>query len=311
MRKNPFSLYDFLGYVFPGALTILIVYFFSENTEIEGSMGLYHSAVSFLSKFNTNGSWLEETIILTLGSYIVGHLVAYLSSLTIEQYAIWVYDYPSKFLLDDVPNWHFLRAYNEPGRSKWVKLSWRCTIAIVLLPITICTVVIGKWLKVKYFFIKKLDSHLISAINSNKMRLAQYLGVDLDENSDYHRIIYHYEYEHLNHHAIKLDNYVALYGFLRSITFICNCVFMWLFCWYACPSFRYFNDHTPNCKLVLLLCIIALVTYLFFMGFMKFYRRYTLESFMCLVVDTSYKKSEPADLNYPNIIYTNSTNQNL
>lgn len=311
MRKNPFSLYDFLGYVFPGALTILIVYFFTDNTEIKGSMNLYHHAVSFLSKFHTNGSWLEETIILTLASYIVGHLVAYLSSITIEQYAIWVYDYPSRFLLNDIPSWHFWTAYSEYGRHKIIKILWRCAIAIFVLPITLCTLIIGKILRVKYFFIKKLDSHLISAINDNKIRLAQYLGVNLDMNSDFHRIIYHYEYEHLNRHSIKLDNYVALYGFLRSITFICNCVFMWLFGWYACPSFRYFNDYTPNWKFVLLLCIMAFATYLFFMGFMKFYLRFTLESFMCLVVDTSYKKSEPTEFKYSNMTDTNSMNQDL
>jgi hypothetical protein len=50
---------------------------------------------------------LENTIILTIASYVVGHFVAYLSSITVEKLAIWSYGYPSYFLLyEDCPGFY-------------------------------------------------------------------------------------------------------------------------------------------------------------------------------------------------------------
>ncbi|MDO4671610.1 MAG: hypothetical protein Q4A76_01675, partial [Porphyromonadaceae bacterium] len=44
-----------------------------------------------------------------------------------------------------------------------------------------------------------------------------------------------------------------------------------------------------NRRLFLLLVSVMILTYIFFMGFMKFNRRFTLEGFMCLLIDKSYR----------------------
>lgn len=99
MRKNPFSLYDFLGYVFPGLMAIFTICFFYETKEITGVSSLFYNLLDFVRSLGgENRSWIEDTIILTIASYVTGHFIAYLSSLTVEQFAIWIYDYPSVFL---------------------------------------------------------------------------------------------------------------------------------------------------------------------------------------------------------------------
>lgn len=117
--------------------------------------------------------------------------------------------------------------------------------------------------------------------------LQSYLNIQVVNNSnmDFHRVVYHYEYEHQKNHAIKMDNYVALYGFLRAVTLIFNCLFIYLL-FIAISTID--CDASIDWKVVRLLSFMLLLSYLFFMGFMKFYRRFTLESFMCLVIDKSY-----------------------
>ena len=46
---------------------------------------------------------------------------------------------------------------------------------------------------------------------------------------DIHRIVMHFVYEHCQQHIAKYDNYVALYGFLRSITLIFNLSFLYFY----------------------------------------------------------------------------------
>ena len=54
MEKNPFSIYDFFGYLFPGMLTLLIIIhitFLKEGASISD----YFSIVSFMHNLQLNG----------------------------------------------------------------------------------------------------------------------------------------------------------------------------------------------------------------------------------------------------------------
>lgn len=94
MLKNPFSFYDFLGYLFPGLICVIflkVVFSMDEQITID----------TLLNKGNfTSFSW-KDTVQYTVLAYVVGHLVSYFSSLTIEPYLIWSYGYPSVFLLKE------------------------------------------------------------------------------------------------------------------------------------------------------------------------------------------------------------------
>ena len=100
-----------------------------------------------------------------------------------------------------------------------------------------------------------------------------------DDEIDYHRIIYHYVYEVKSAHQVKMDNYVALYDFMRSMTLIMNLTFLY--------AVYYINTNSVELLWIGVWMLIStmLLSYLFFMAFMKFYRRFTLEVMMCLVTD--------------------------
>lgn len=99
MEKNPFSFYDFLGYLFPGMLTLLIVIHITYLKE-PSSISDYFSIAGFMHTFKNELSieWWKSTLILIILSYICGQIIAYLSSVTIEYFANKLYKYPSYYL---------------------------------------------------------------------------------------------------------------------------------------------------------------------------------------------------------------------
>lgn len=321
MKQNPFSLYDFLGYVFPGALALMLIVFFNYlsshlNPDTNPSLySIFTEAIKFLKSQNKVGNLgiIEETVILTIAAYIMGHIVAYMSSLTVEKFSILVYGYPSEFLMLKVDPYKFLKinpenreatnigndnqngvensANTRPEKLNWweltVEYAWRLIICLFLFPISLCTVLLGYVFRMNKFLIKPLDKILTSTISNNIEKLKESLGISPDDKGDFHRIIYHYEYEHQSNHITKLDNYVALYGFLRALTFIANCSTLWITIKYVIPTIKL--EREPDCHLILLFIVCIGITYVFFMAFMKFYRRFTLEGLMCLVIDDSFK----------------------
>lgn len=124
---------------------------------------------------------------------------------------------------------------------------------------------------------------------SKANRLIQQLGIDKLEDSkkydegkgndfDFHRIITHYVYENSKHHQAKMSNYVALYGFLRTLSLIFNLLAIYFSIRIIC-----FLDFNLNNGIILF--TLTGISYLSFMAFMKFYRRYTLEGLMIIVID--------------------------
>jgi hypothetical protein len=88
-----FSAYDFPGYLMPGALLILL---------FDASYA-YHAApatfdyTALLARYSSKEIGLIFPFIII--SYIAGHIVSFLSAVSVERYAIWVYGHPSKYLM--------------------------------------------------------------------------------------------------------------------------------------------------------------------------------------------------------------------
>ena len=147
----------------------------------------------------------------------------------------------------------------------------------------------------------------------------------------------HYVYETCQQHIAKYDNYVALYGFLRSLTLIFNLAFLYAVCrimdsldfaaFFNCWSLLIgvfvavivflFAGEKRNVSLLnrclcaisamvvvqfvtlILICLpensigeilqmlaLFVLTYWSYLGYTKFYRRFTLENLMSLLVCT-------------------------
>jgi hypothetical protein len=276
IKQNPFSVYDFLGYLIPGSLVIyayLIVDYLKNQTHFD--------VQDFIDNFSNVK--LEGVFFFIIISYTIGHLISFASSITIEKYANWRYSYPSKYLLEIGHKGYW------KSSSNWKDVVWRLVMIIILFPCVIFDWIFGQLLGFKRFYKKSVDDFLKDMIESKANRLLNKIGLDkLEEpqkydngkgnDFDFHRIISHYAYENSKRHQGKMSNYVALYGFLRTLSLIFNILAIYFF-------FRVYCFLEFNLINGLILFILTGLSYLSFMAFMKFYRRYTLEGFMIIVID--------------------------
>jgi hypothetical protein len=93
VERLPFTVYDVLGYFVPGLLLLIGILHFSPwmpSTEDR------HFA--FLT-----GSFAGQAVAVALAiaaAYTVGHIVSLLAGKTIEAIVVWIFDYPSQYLLE-------------------------------------------------------------------------------------------------------------------------------------------------------------------------------------------------------------------
>lgn len=115
MNQNPFSLYDFLGYLIPGLLFVTVLKYYSATTN---SITLVDEVLIFFHDIQRDTRYIniqniESNLIAIVASYTIGHLINFVSSITIERYSNWMYGYPSKFLLGYEKEGYFLRLKSE------------------------------------------------------------------------------------------------------------------------------------------------------------------------------------------------------
>ena len=96
----------------------------------------------------------------------------------------------------------------------------------------------------------------------------------------------HYVYLNIPNSQRKTDNYIALYGFLRTMTLIlclfANFLFIKLLITIDCNA-------AIDWAGIIKMATIFLFCNILFMGFVKFYRRFTLENYMALLTEIEKK----------------------
>ena len=266
IEQNPFSLYDFLGYFIPGSLLMYIIYFinFWDDNKIIDKV---------LSKLKTGDfdSYLPFIIL----AYVSGHLISFLSSYSIERFCLWRYSYPFRFLMDFKHEGYINIEVQKSGT-----ILKRILLYIIILPIGIWDSILGLVFNMRYLrnrkfskqtrdiVVRRLNTFVKKELNSNE-------EIDI-EDPDNFSLIYHYTLERSNNHLNKFNNYVALYGFSRSISFL----FVFVF-WYA--VIQTVSNNYWSWSMISFFIAISILSYLFFLGFCKFYRRYSIEVIMTFV----------------------------
>lgn len=276
IKQNPFSLYDFLGYLMPGALFIYICLAIYWHIDPNISIKLN------LEEFS-NFKRLEIYLPFIVIAYICGHLLSFCSSATVETYANLINGYPSKYLLGLVH-----RGYLNSSGKSFIKKVFAVLLWVFLFPIAIYDCFFGTFLGLRKVFVKPLD-HLLRATIRKRIEdlIRSHAGILNKEDYgkarsvDFFRYIYHFAVENAPSHLPKMQNYVALYGFLRTMTFI----FVLLFWAQVLHIFIVFN-----CLYTSFIAITSVITYLFYLAFFKFMRRFTLETLMAMAV--TYKPEE-------------------
>ena len=93
IEKNPFSLYDFLGYFIPGAMTLILIFIVykggndilnNQTFDISNFWNIHTctNLVEIISKSVYNKGVV--LVVFILASYILGSLISYLSAITVE-----------------------------------------------------------------------------------------------------------------------------------------------------------------------------------------------------------------------------------
>jgi hypothetical protein len=266
MKQNPFSLYDFLGYLIPGAVF---------GYSIVGFWGL---SVKALTPAQTIHHYLgfdrpELYVLLTIMAYVVGHLLSFLSSVTVERYALRQCGYPSHYLLG-LPTGAYKKT--EPARQSIRVI--RVAIDCFLLPISLSEQVFSK-LGARELYARPLDPLLKSLLLRKVDGLLRTDGGiepgEFSSSNDFFRYVYHYAVEHAPGHLPKMQNYVALYGFLRTLSFVAVVDF-WL-AW----ALRIAGKLSVGTAAVYC-CAFGVAAFILFLAFCKFYRRFTLEALMAV-----------------------------
>jgi len=279
IKQNPFSLYDFLGYFTPGALVLYAALLAAGHLSGEHSFTYYTDQYLAFEKG-------ENYIPFILFAYATGHLINFLSSITVERYLVWALGYPSKYLLGLRPPGYFHIKEKKPVRVFFRAITW-----LTLAPATVGDLVLGKLCGFRDLYARKLDDLLIAILKARILVLVtKHAGIDNPDqfgrpiDHDFFRYAYHYALESAPAHGPKMRNYVALYGFLRALTLITILLF-----WVSVYHLACVDVPRGIAAGAALLC--AAFGYLFFMGFAKFYTRFSLEALMAMAV--TLKEAQP------------------
>ncbi|WP_405229008.1 hypothetical protein [Lentisalinibacter sediminis] len=271
LKQNPFSVYDFLGYFTPGALGLYTLFLLEP-----------HAAANLKLKAPDGRSLIFDDpqlfVPFVLFAYGLGHVLSYLSSVIVEKYSIWSLGYPSKYLLG-------LRVYGfwEVGKDKGRGLRFlsRFVFGLILAPIALFDAVFLRLFSGKSMIGRPLDPLLTRIIMRNVgTLLREKSGVrNLDDYgtpvaTDYFRFAYHFAVENCPRHLAKMQNYVALYGFLRTLTLIAA-LFWWLVVVHLALT-------GLSLELAATAAVLTALVLVFYLAFVKFYRRFNLEVYMAV-----------------------------
>ncbi len=266
--KTPqLTAYDLLGYLVPGLAFIAFA-----DLSIAFHLNHINFEYAKIIERYRGVSW-GAAIPLMLLAYYLGHIISFLSSYTLERHARWIYGAPSKVLLGEGPPCYFFKPFN----FNWaVKLA----IAVFMFPI-LWIELLGKLLKLRNSDLNAFDDLVKDMVNKAHANLFYRSGLDFSKYSarefrqyDYERLGLHYALESAPAHLFSLRNYVVLYGFLRSMSF----VFL-LICWTL--IFHYIIEFRFD-KLCLYFLSVGIFCFISYAAFLKFWFRYYRESMMAV-----------------------------
>ncbi|EFJ2363971.1 hypothetical protein G6F10_003912 [Escherichia coli] len=280
MNQNPFSFYDFLGYLIPGGFFILLMYFCGLTFDLDIVIDLTELLRGQSQIF---GILNYGSIVII--SYIAGHFISITSAFFIEKYMNEELQYPSEYLFnklsDDKKN--ILTPSSDKQNEDTKRKIKYCIIKVMLFPIIPWDYATQKlcysqslpfqlanttWLMIKEGYEKKfrIDDKL--------------LNIRTGLHDDLFRLAYHYVYEFSNQHQTKIQNYVALYGFCRNICLVFVIIF-----WISFLTLIYRAIEGGAVSYISISTLLSFFfVYVFYVGFVKFYRRYTLEVLMAFAV---------------------------
>lgn len=274
IKRNPFSVYDFLGYLVPGFILHNGYYLFFNK---------YFLEIRNFPKGLAEGTQSIYYIQLTVFFYIIGHIVSYLSSVTIERYLFKNFGSPSDNFIGYKPKKRFLYPLD-------------IITIIFLLPISIIDYAKKYIFKIKNPHSNQLDINIqkcakdkmrdffVHEVGLNDAKIINKINSSDHPDINYFSSAYYYIIENYPSHFQKTNNYVALYGFLRSITFV-FVVFYWSF---VLNEFVFNMHNTIEWSVFADSIKFAIFSYITYLAYVKLHRRFSEHVVMGICIN--YKK---------------------
>lgn len=261
VQKLPITAYDVLGYLIPGAASgAMILYvlhgsgIFKEITVAPTSLG---GAMIFL--------------MFIVASYIGGHIIALVSTFTIERVVVIFLGYPSSYLCANLRRDGILRNINS---RKFPLL-----ILFLFTPVTFLLLFLLMIFGFIGHFTKSLHPHAVSLLDK---KFSKRYGAKISElsSADWFNIVQHDIIAYSQNGASRMYNYLNLYGFCRNMAFA-----MSLTVYVAILRITFWK--LPMHEHFFVFVVLAGGASLFLtLGFMKFFRRYSQEAIMMFIVST-------------------------
>lgn len=276
IERLPFTVYDIIGYLVPGLVFVLGI------TEI-----VAHEVTTLSLPSADKMDFLHKVVIvfaIFVGGYTAGHVIAYVSSVTIESLIYSILGYPSQYLTvtpdGDQPLCR-RRITTSLARAA-ASLKFAVSLPIFLhVAVLICLLnAINK----TWFLVKPMRKFSISILD---LRFRFAFGYDRSKLSsdEWFKLIEAYVGNNNTTASHRAYNYVVLYGFLRNMAL----VFMFL-AWASAVRISFVESAHLESVLywATVICLIANVICVF--GFAKFSRRYSQEMIMGFVMDRDLKR---------------------
>jgi len=272
--KTPsLTAYDLLGYTVPG-LGLIAIFDISF---------VYHKSAAPLNYDLILSRYFQldfSTLIpVLLASYLIGHVISFISSILIEKHVTWLRGVPTNFLLKHGKTPKY---FKTSGEAPCLSKCFRFLTALLILPISLIDLIITKLIPISKNYFKPLDNILIEASASAHSNILKKLNIDISKkygkelsNFDVHKLTIHCSLETAPQHINSIRNYVVLYGFMRSVTLLMILIF-WV-------SLFHLNGNYHWWVCLLSSIILAGICFLFYAAYLKFYIRYHTEGIMALI----------------------------
>jgi hypothetical protein len=214
--KTPqLTAYDILGYLVPGLalfalIDLSIAFHFQKMPMRYEDVCLRYSTIKW-----------QGAIPLVLLCYYVGHMISFLSSMTIERYARWRYGHPMNFLLDE--SGEYPRFFGTGGKCPIWSMIFRFCTAVTIWPLWFWeSVLLVTGILRNY--VRSMGPQLVATVKEALGWLREKAGITVDPSPDYpaefESLAINYTLESAPAHVYSLRNYIVLYGFIRSMTLV-------------------------------------------------------------------------------------------
>lgn len=289
LENLPFTVYDVVGYLVPGYFAIWCFAAFSPefiqlNIRVE-------SVLNFENDLLNGGSTI---VMLLIVSYALGHLIGFLSSITVEKFANHYTDYPSRYLIEA---YRFRGPIRDNTVVRNAARDWH-KFRLLAVHLLMVSVIIPLWVMILsgWFsaLIKPLPQNILSQLSSKYEQITQRVG-SLKADDNWFKFVEYYVINNQPSALARMYNYVTIYGFLRNACFVSCCMANILLLDAFFEIKPNSGSHMPRfafeIRIFLASVVMSFLSFGFLLAFIKFYRRYSEEGVLAFVTYKTVKDS--------------------